>query len=93
MRRDGKPVWIPATETGVLHETAVPYRTKILLERSEPAPIRLLRRMNAAQRLGFPKAPPVSNDDNANEVIGRLGSTHHLRTAVACIRDHHLMIL
>jgi hypothetical protein len=26
--RDGKAVWIPATEAGALRETPVPYRTK-----------------------------------------------------------------
>jgi hypothetical protein len=26
--RDGKAVWIPATEAGVLHESPTPYRTK-----------------------------------------------------------------
>jgi len=26
--RDGKAVWIPATEAGALHETAKPYGTK-----------------------------------------------------------------
>ncbi len=26
--RDGKTVWIPATEASALHETATPYRTK-----------------------------------------------------------------
>lgn len=26
--RDGKAVWIPATEAGALHEAAIPYRTK-----------------------------------------------------------------
>ncbi|MEW6161181.1 MAG: hypothetical protein AB1813_27440 [Verrucomicrobiota bacterium] len=26
--RDGKAVWIPATEAGALHEDAIPYRTK-----------------------------------------------------------------
>jgi hypothetical protein len=26
--RDGKAVWIPATEAGMLRETPVPYRTK-----------------------------------------------------------------
>jgi hypothetical protein len=26
--RDGKAVWIPATETGALHESTIPYRTK-----------------------------------------------------------------
>lgn len=26
--RDGKAVWIPATEAGALHETPAPYRTK-----------------------------------------------------------------
>lgn len=26
--REGKAVWISATETGALHETPIPYRTK-----------------------------------------------------------------
>jgi len=26
--RDGKPVWIPATQAGALRETPIPYRTK-----------------------------------------------------------------
>lgn len=26
--RDGKAVWIPATEVGALHESPTPYRTK-----------------------------------------------------------------
>ncbi len=26
--RDGKAVWIPATEAGALHETAIPYGRK-----------------------------------------------------------------
>lgn len=28
VRRDGKAVWIPATEAGALRETPTPYRTK-----------------------------------------------------------------
>jgi hypothetical protein len=26
--RDGKAVWVSATETGALHETAIPYRAR-----------------------------------------------------------------
>jgi len=32
--RDGKAVWIPATEAGALHETSTPYRTRARAARS-----------------------------------------------------------